>query len=114
MADIILKDKYGNEVKHAGITQIEIPSLNTAGEVVPIRFTSLLNTRAYAIERNGSSDGVACYKVLDSLMWIPTQYCLMFEVTEDDCQSYGGDSVICFVTTKSLTIGETYKATDMY
>ena len=114
MANVILKDENGNDVEYGNVTQIELPARNTAGEVVPCRFTSLLSTRAYAIERNGSADGVACYKVLDSLPYIPTQYCLLFEVTDSDYQSYGGDGVICLVTTKSLTIGETYKMTDMY
>ena len=114
MANVILKDANGNDVEYSNVTQIELPARNTAGEVVPTRFTSLLNTRAYAIERNGSADGVACYKVLDSLQWIPSQYYLQFAITDDDYQSYGGDGVICFVTTKNLKIGETYKMTDMY
>lgn len=114
MADVILKDASGNDVEYSGVTAIDVPVASTAGEIVTNRFTSLLNTRAYVIEGNGSADGVACYKVLDSLQWLPSNYCLLFAITDDEYQSYGGDGAVCFVTTKSLTIGETYKITDMY
>lgn len=114
MANVILKDANGNGVEYSDITVIEVPTKNNSGEVVTNRFTALSNAKAYVIKKAGSVDGTICYKVLDSLEWLPSQYAILFSLSDDDYKSYGGNGVICFVTTKDLTVGETYKVTDMY
>lgn len=114
MANVVLKDLNGNEVEYSGVTQIKAPVRNSAGELVTRKFTTIESLKAYAIETADSVGGTACYKILDRLQYLPSENFIMFSLSDEDYQSYGGDGVICFVTTKSLTVGNTYLATDMY
>lgn len=114
MADVILKDASGNDVEYSGVTQVESRVRNSAGELDTRKFTTIESLKAYVIESADSVGGVACYKILDSLQYLPSENFIMFSLSDEDYQSYGGDGVICFVTTKSLTVGNTYLATDMY
>lgn len=114
MADVILKDASGNDVKYSGVTVIDVPVASTAGEMVTNRFTALINAKVYIVKRANSVDGSAYWEVLGKLQYIPTNDCIQFSLTDSEYQSYGGDGVVCFVTTKSLTVGETYASTDMY
>ena len=114
MANVVLRDLGGNEVEYSGVDQIKAPVRNTAGELVKRKFTTIESLMAYVIEQTDSVGGMARYKILDKLQWLPSENFIMFSISDADYQSYGGDGAVCFVTTKTLTVGETYLASDMY
>ena len=115
MANIILKDKDGIPVTHNGITQLEV-----AGTDKVHKYTQLSVLRAYIVSQVGESNGIAQYKVMRQLQFLPSEDFFAFVITDTECKELGekqGDGsyvVSQFLTPKSLTVGSTYLATEMY
>lgn len=115
MANIILKDKDGIPVTHNGITQLEVAGTDKAH-----KYTQLSVLRAYIVSQVGESNGIAQYKVMRQLQFLPSEDCFAFAITDTDCKEFGakqsdGSYVVSqFLTPKSLTVGNTYLATEMY
>lgn len=119
MADIVLKDLNGNEVEYGGVTKIEAPVRNSAGELVTNRFTALLSTNVYVISKQDDGN----YLVQKKLQCIPSQYCVNFGLYDSDFEELNEDAQVMgsgkiwygfLLTTKALTVGETYAFEDMY
>ena len=119
MANVILKDASGNDVEYSGVTVIEVPVASTAGEVVTNRFTVLSSTKVYVISRQDDGN----YLVLKELQRIPSQYCVNFGLYDSDFEELNEDAQVMgsgkiwydfLLTTKTLTVGETYAFADMY
>lgn len=115
MAGIILKDGVGNELEYSDVKQIKIPYQDSEGKISAYKFTRIVNLNAYAIIGQGSTNNIANYKVMKKLQYLPSQDFFMCSVTDTDCQELGDENtLIVFLTPKSLTVGETYAATEMY
>ena len=114
MAGIVLKDGSGNAVEYSGVTQIKVPYQDDDGNVSVRKFTRLATINAYVLVQCGDSNGVALYEILDKLAYIPSDDFFFFGFSDEDYQNYGSDGVTCIITAKSLTVGNTYLATDLY
>ena len=115
MANIILKDKDGIPVTHNGITQIEV-----SGTDKTHKYTQMSYLSAYVVKQVGESGGIARYEVVRKLQMLPSEDFFAFAIADTDCKELGakqadGSYVVSqFLTPKSLTVGNTYLATEMY
>lgn len=111
MANIILKDKDGIPVTHNGITQLEV-----AGTDKTHKFTKLSVLNSYAVTQQ--TDGK--YLVQKKLQYIPSDDAFYFALYNTEFEAFskeltdGTSAVVIFVTPKSLTVGNTYAAEEMY
>lgn len=101
-----LKDRLGTEVDYGAVTQIVAPFDNNAGYANYVRLASL---KVYIIEGVGSIGGVSAYKILEKLSVFGTDSLIMFSVSSGNI-----DDTFYFVTTKNLTVGNTYPVDEMY
>lgn len=115
MANIILKNKDGLPVTHNDITQIEVTGTDKAH-----KYTQLSASRCYAISHVGDVNGIAQYKILRQLAILAAENGIMFQTKDTDCKELGAEQsdgsyvVAKIFTTKLLTVGNTYLATEMY
>ena len=103
---VILKDKYGNTSDYAGVNQIEVPCEGYSQDT--LKYTRLGVLKAYEVESAGSINGVSAYKILSRFQYLPSDDYFLFTVQASE------NITTCFITPKSLTVGQTYVATDMY
>lgn len=123
MAGLVLKDKSGKAVEYNGVSRVSIPYQNDAGTMGVQKFTRITNQNVYIISPEGNG-----YKIIDWANRIPNDDYMLFEFSENDVKDYGYEventhdgvvvskelRLLLFVTTKTLTIGETYALADMH
>jgi hypothetical protein len=110
MADVVLKNGKGNPITYEGVSQINVP-----GPDKTHKYKVMSSLYAYAVTQQ--DDGK--FLVHKKLEYLPTEDFLYFGFYEEDFESFAtGDSgerwIGLFVTTKSLTVGNTYETTEMY
>ena len=111
MANIVLKDKSGTPVDYSGITQIEANGSNKT-----YKYTQMSALKAYVVSQQ--TDGK--YLVRKQLQYLPSDNYFYFAFYNTEFEEFsneftdGTSAVTIFVTPKSLTIGNTYAAAEMY
>lgn len=116
MAGIVLKGPKGEVIEYSGVTQMEIPYQDDDKNTSAEKFTRIESLNSYAVLSQGDGN----YKVLKTLEYIPSNEFFMCGITDTDCQELGKEQsdgsyfITIFLTPKSLTVGTTYAAGDMY
>lgn len=112
MAGIVLKDGGGNVIEYSDINQIRVPYRNDDGEMSVYKFHRLVSLRSYILRQNGSSNGIAMYEVISSLQLLASDD--FFACSPTDAQIQELSTAMIFITTKRLTVGNTYLANEIF
>lgn len=111
MAAIVLKDENGTPITYEGVTQIEVNGTDRTH-----KFTKLSVLNSYAVTQQ--TDGK--YLVQKKLQYLPSNNYFYFALNNTEFEAFskeltdGTSAVVIFVTPKSLVIGNTYTAEEMY
>lgn len=109
-----LKDKSGNELDYAGITQMEAKIIDADGNEAEARFTRVWSLNAYAIKQTGSENNIAKYTILRKLESLPAGDFKAYGMSDAQYQELGGDGFTILLTLENLAVGSEYLATDLY
>lgn len=115
MAGILLKDRSGNIGEYSSITQINSKYKDNSGNLSKHKFTRMASLYAYAVYQQ--TDGT--YLIQKALDYIPSDNFFYFGLYESEFENLatgtsGSRWVGLWLTTKLLTVGNTYAAEDMY